>query len=96
VAQNPSIDGLTKWTQLDRSLVDRSLVVWHIFGLTHMPRPEDWPVMPVETCGFALKPCGFFASSPVMDLPLGNGHWGAAAGGAHGSVQTRSNCGGCT
>ena len=55
VAQNPSIDGLTKWTQLDRSLVDRSLVVWHIFGLTHMPRPEDWPVMPVETCGFALS-----------------------------------------
>lgn len=30
---------------------------------------EDWPVMPVEHCGFKLKPAGFFTSSPIMDIP---------------------------
>ena len=32
-------------------------------------RPEDWPVMPVEYAGFMLKPVGFFAGNPAMDLP---------------------------
>ena len=36
-----------------------------------------------------------FAFNPVMDLPLGNGHWTDAEKGGrigHGSVQTQSNC----
>lgn len=31
----------------NRSLVDTDLVVWYVMGVTHDPRPEDWPVMPV-------------------------------------------------
>ncbi|MGP3948926.1 copper amine oxidase [Streptomyces sp. 7N604] len=31
-----------------------------------MPRPEDWPVMPVEPCGFTLKPTGFFDRDPAL------------------------------
>jgi primary-amine oxidase len=30
---------------------------------------EDWPVMPVASIGFQLKPEGFFEQSPAMDLP---------------------------
>ena len=30
-------------------------------GITHNPRPEDWPVMPVHGAGFKLEPRGFFA-----------------------------------
>lgn len=26
----------------------------YIFGITHVPRLEDWPVMPVERIGFML------------------------------------------
>ena len=44
-------------------------MVWHTFGATHVCRPEDFPVMPVEYVGFALKPNGFFAENPAMDLP---------------------------
>jgi primary-amine oxidase len=44
-------------------------VVWHTFGATHFCRPEDFPVMPVEYVGFSLKPNGFFAENPAMDLP---------------------------
>ena len=26
----------------------------YVFGMTHIPRLEDWPVMPVERIGFML------------------------------------------
>ena len=50
-------------------LVDTDLVVWHSFGLHHIPRPEDFPVQPVITAGFALHPAGFFAENPALDVP---------------------------
>ena len=62
-------DGLPAWTSADRPVVETDLVVWHSFGVTHLPRPEDWPVMPVEYTGFSLKPVGFFARNPALDLP---------------------------
>jgi primary-amine oxidase len=61
--------GLPAWTAADRSLVGTEVVVWHTFGLTHVPRPEDWPVMPVETTGFQLVPSGFFDRNPALDVP---------------------------
>ena len=62
-------DGLPKWTEANRPIADTDLVVWYTFGHTHIPRPEDWPVMPVHRIGFMLKPDGFFHSNPAMDLP---------------------------
>ena len=62
-------DGLPDWTAADRPLVGTDLVAWHTFGVTHGPRPEDWPVMPVEYCGFHLMPVGFFDANPALDLP---------------------------
>ncbi len=44
-------------------------MVWYNFGLTHIARPEDFPVMPVELVGFHLKPAGFFELNPAIDLP---------------------------
>jgi primary-amine oxidase len=44
-------------------------VMWHTVALTHVPRPEDWPVMPVEYTGFHLIPVGFFDQNPTLDLP---------------------------
>ena len=35
--------GLPAYQAADRSLVDEDVVVWHTFGSTHIPRPEDWP-----------------------------------------------------
>ncbi|MCU1357160.1 MAG: primary-amine oxidase [Acidimicrobiales bacterium] len=67
--QHPGGDGLPRWTEADRSLADTSVVVWHAFGVTHVPRPEDWPVMPVEHCGFRLAPVGFFDANPALDVP---------------------------
>ena len=50
------------------------IVLWHTFGMTHIPRLEDWPVMPVERAGFKLKPVGFFAQNPSLDVPSGAHH----------------------
>jgi len=60
---------LPNWTQADRELENQDVVVWHTTGVTHMPRPEDWPVMPVEYCGFSLMPVGFFDRNPTLDVP---------------------------
>ena len=67
--QNPGGDGLPRWTAADRDLGDRDLVVWYTFGQTHVPRLEDWPVMPVAPVGFTLRPDGFFDRNPALDLP---------------------------
>lgn len=45
----------------DQPLLGADPVLWYSFGVTHAPRVEDFPVMPVEVVGFALKPDGFFA-----------------------------------
>lgn len=67
--QSPGGDGLPKWTSADRSIVDTDLVVWYVFGHNHVPRPEDWPVMPAAMLGFMLKPDGFFERNPALDVP---------------------------
>jgi primary-amine oxidase len=67
--QNPGGDGLPKWTSRDRNLAATDLVVWYTFGQTHIPRVEDWPVMPVTSVGFLLRPDGFFDANPALDLP---------------------------
>jgi primary-amine oxidase len=69
VNQNPGGAGLPAYVAQDRSLDGEDVVLWHTFGAVHFPRPEDWPVMPVETCGFTLKPVGFFDRNPTLDVP---------------------------
>ncbi|GAB3719323.1 primary-amine oxidase [Nocardiopsis oceani] len=61
--------GLPEFTADDRSIDGRDVTVWHTFGLTHAPRPEDWPIMPVDYTGFKLRPVGFFDRNPALDVP---------------------------
>ncbi|MGC7098472.1 primary-amine oxidase [Amycolatopsis lurida] len=74
VNQGPPGAGLPAYTAADRDLDGTDLVLWHTFGLTHFPRPEDWPVMPVDHCGFLLRPVGFFDRNPTLDVPSPGGH----------------------
>ncbi|CAF4387751.1 unnamed protein product, partial [Adineta steineri] len=69
--QSPGDDGIVAYSEKHKneSLVDSDLVTWYTFGVTHIVRLEDWPIMPIETCGFRLKPYGFFAGSPALDVP---------------------------
>ncbi len=61
--------GLIKWVEADRNIEDTDIVFWYTFGHTHIPRPEDFPVMPASYLGFLLKPSGFFDSNPSNDVP---------------------------
>jgi primary-amine oxidase len=67
--QGDGSPGLPDWTAQNRNIVGEDLVLWHSFGVTHVPRTEDFPVMPCEVTGFTLKPDGFFAGNPAIDLP---------------------------
>jgi primary-amine oxidase len=69
VNQHPGGAGLPAFIAGDRDIDGADIVVWHTFGPTHFPRLEDWPVMPVARCGFALKPTGFFDRNPTLAVP---------------------------
>lgn len=69
VNQSAGEQGLPAYVRDDRSLDGADVVLWHTFGLTHFPRTEDWPVMPVDTCGFTFRPHDFFDRNPTLDLP---------------------------
>jgi primary-amine oxidase len=42
-----------------------------LMGVTHFPRPEEWPAMNTTRIGFELIPFNFFARNPAMDLRSG-------------------------
>lgn len=74
--QHPGGEGLPQWTAGDRPLENTDLVVWYVFGHHHIPRPEDWPIMPTAYSGFYLKPTGFFDANPALDVPPSPGKRG--------------------
>jgi primary-amine oxidase len=74
VNQHPGGAGLPAFIAGDRDIDGADIVLWHTFGPTHFPRPEEWPVMPVARCGFTLKPAGFFDRNPTLDVPPPAGH----------------------
>ena len=80
--QHSGGDGLPHYQRADRQIVDDDIVLWYSFGILHIPRPEEWPVMPVDRSGFSLKPAGFFVSNPALDVPPQPGH-GDHQNGAH-------------
>jgi primary-amine oxidase len=67
--QSSGGDGLAKWTAADRHILNEDVVLWYTFGHTHIPRPEDYPVMPTAYIGFLLKPNGFFDKNAANDVP---------------------------
>ena len=69
--QHPGGAGLPAWTEADRAIEDTDIVLWYTLGSHHIARPEDWPVMPTERIGFALKPAGFFDHNPALDVAPG-------------------------
>jgi primary-amine oxidase len=92
VNQHPGGGGLPTYLAQDRPIDGEDIVLWHTFGTTHFPRTEEWPVMPVDYCGFTLKPDGFFDRNPTLNVPAStsahcadgaDGTDAASAGGCH-------------
>jgi primary-amine oxidase len=62
-------DGLPQFIADNETIENQDVVVWYTLGITHVPRPEEWPVMPVTHVGFKLIPGGFFSRNPALDVP---------------------------
>jgi len=64
--QNRGGEGLPTFTRGDAPVTDADVVLWYVMGITHLPRPEDWPIMPAHVAGFKLVPTAFFDANPLM------------------------------
>ncbi|KAM0444324.1 hypothetical protein ACHAO4_010276 [Trichoderma viride] len=61
--------GIPQWLgDGTESVADTDIVFWHTFGVTHIPAPEDFPIMPVEPITLLLRPRNFFSNNPAMDV----------------------------
>lgn len=63
-------DSLPAWTKKNRNIMNTDIVAWYTVGFHHVPRPEDWPQMPIMWHTFTLAPFQFLPKNPTMDLPL--------------------------
>jgi len=62
-------DGLAVWTRANRAIENTDIVAWYTLGFHHVPRAEDWPVMPVMWHDFVIRPFDFFGANPGLTLP---------------------------
>ena len=67
--QGKGDDGLPKWTNANRSIANKDVVLWYTMGISHATRPEDWPIMNAHKAGFKLVPWGFFSRNPALNVP---------------------------
>lgn len=66
--------GITEWideaeAEGKGNVNNTDIVVYHTFGITHFPAPEDFPVMPAEPVTLLLRPRNFFKQNPCLDVP---------------------------
>ncbi|KAF2756222.1 peroxisomal copper amine oxidase [Pseudovirgaria hyperparasitica] len=63
--------GIPAWISANPSapIANKDIVLWHTFGITHFPSPEDFPVMPAEPMTLLLRPRNFFTKNPALDVP---------------------------
>ena len=62
-------DGLPAYAAKQRPVENADIVLWPTIGFHHLPRPEDWPVLPVMWHSLSLIPDGFFNRNPALAAP---------------------------
>lgn len=62
--QDSGTSGLMQFQADDAALDGSDVVVWYTAGMTHVPRPEEWPIMPVSRLRFEFRPTHFLSRAP--------------------------------
>jgi len=62
-------EGVAAWAARDDDILDKDLVLFVQFGMNHIPRVEDFPIMPCEVMRVSFKPVDFFERNPALDVP---------------------------
>jgi len=78
-------DSIAQWVQGDDNLAEEDILLYLTMGVTHIPRPEDWPVMPAEHIRVLFRPSHFFLTNPSMDVPGADDKKSVAAFGGDGA-----------
>lgn len=66
--QSQGGEGVRTWAARGEE-IDGEPVVFVQFGINHVPRVEDFPVMPCEIIKVSFKPVNFFERNPGIDVP---------------------------
>lgn len=61
--------GVASWAARNDDILDKDFVVYVQFGMNHITRVEDFPIMPSEIIRVAFKPVDFFDKNPAIDVP---------------------------
>lgn len=62
-------DNLIAWTRNNEKIFREDVVAWVTIGVTHVARPEDFPVMPAAHTSLRISPKGFFQRNPALSVP---------------------------